>query len=179
MVGLTVMALVLSGCTNPLTASSEIAETPPGSAATSPKGPEPEPRTTPRAEPEPSEDFQKGIRECPGPIVVEARSVIEAQLAEFAKRSFKRARKYASDEFRRNVPLDQFREIISSDYPFLLDGPRVSYSGCVERNGKAYLQVAVTSDTVTVLTYRLVRDPDGTLAIDAATITAVSLNQNV
>lgn len=173
-------AVVLTGCTNPLGANVEVLETPTASAATSPNPQESDSErgTTPQPSPEPSADLRRGIRECPGPIAAEARAVIEAQLAEFATRSFKRARQYASDEFRRNVPLDQFQEIIVADYPFLLDDPQVSFSGCVERDGKAYLQVAVTSDTVRLLTYRLVRDPDDSLAIDAANIIAVSLDQN-
>ena len=119
------------------------------------------------------------VRECPGPIVVEARTVIEAQLTEFSEGRFKRARSYASDAFRESVSLDQFKMIIEADYPFLLDKPRVSFNGCVERDGKAYLQVTVTADSVTVVTYRLVRDPDGSLAIDAATISAASAESKV
>ncbi len=53
-----------------------------------------------------------------------------------------------------------------------------SRHGCIERDEVLYLQVALTVEKVTVLTYRLVRDTEG-LGIDAATITAKSVNVEV
>ena len=148
---------------------------------TSPASPEPQ-QMTPAPEDPPTDatpDPRMVVKECPGPIAAEAQAVVEAQLAELAAGRFKRALSYASDDFRANVPLDQFRQIIASDYPFLLTSPRLSFNGCVERDSKAYLQVTVTGDVVTVLTYRLLRDPDNSLGIDAATITATSVESNV
>jgi len=176
--GLALATAGVTGCTTMVNSNSS------GSQAADPNTPapsapvEPEsPREPPQAPaPGQSGDPRRFIRECPGPVAAEARAAVRSQLAEFAQGRFKRARSYASDEFRANISLDEFRDIIEVDYPFLLENPRASFSGCVERDGKAYLQVALTTDTVTVLTYRLVRDPDNSLAIDAATISAVSLD---
>lgn len=162
-----------------------------GGGSASDAGPSPEPEPTETATDEPSEgpgttptpapsiDPRMQVKACPGPVAAEAQQVIEAQVAEFARGRFKRARQYASDEFRKNISLQEFRIIIKQDYPFLLESPRVTFTGCVERDGEAFAQVSLVGESVTVLTYRLVRDPDGSLAIDAATISAVSMDSNV
>ena len=104
--------------------------------------------------------------------------MIKQQIKEFNLGRFKKAREYASVQFRETVTLQDFRNIIKNDYPFLLNSPKVSFNGCIERNEVLYLQVALTVEKVTVLTYRLVRDTEG-LGIDAATITAKSVNVEV
>ena len=104
--------------------------------------------------------------------------MIKQQIKEFNLGRFKKAREYASVQFRETVTLQDFRNIIKNDYPFLLNSPKVSFNGCIERNEVLYLQVALTVEKVTVLTYRLVRDAES-LGIDAATITARSVNVEV
>lgn len=171
-------ALTLSGCL--VGGSSADVAGPslePEPAETATDEPSEDPGTSPT--PAPSIDPRMQVKACPGPVAAEAQQVIEAQVAEFAKGRFKRARQYASDEFRKSISLKDFRTIIKQDYPFLLESPRVTFTGCVERDGKAFTQVALAGESVTVLTYRLVRDPDGSLAIDAATISAVSMDPNV
>jgi len=123
------------------------------------------------------QDSSLQVRECPIPIQAEARTVIQAQIDEFSRGRFVRALAYASEEFRRNVSLREFRTIVKEDYGFLLDEPAASFNGCVQRDGNVYLQVSLRTDTVTVLTYRLVRDSDEALGIDAATISAVSVQR--
>lgn len=178
---LTLLASGLVGCasvSNPDALSSQRTQTP---EAMTPQPMEPDPPSDlpPEAAPQSTGDPRLQVRECPGPVASEARAVVMAQLSEFTQGRFKRAYSYASDAFRSAIGLDEFREIIREDYPFLLDDARASFNGCVERDGKAYLQVAVTAEAVTVLTYRLVRDPDTLLAIDGASIVAVSLPPSV
>ena len=171
--GLVIGATVLTGCATGNPGGLPIPETTLVPESTAPSTP------TPESSPAPGNDDAPPIRECPGPIAAEAQAVIQAQIDEFGNGKFKRARSYASDDFQSNIPLRDFREIIKEDYPFLLENPTTSFNGCVERDGKAYVQVSLTTDTVTVLTYRLVRDSDEGLGIDAATITAVSMNADV
>lgn len=104
--------------------------------------------------------------------------MITEQIKEFNLGRFKEAREYASVQFREAVTLKDFRAIIKDDYSFLLKSPELSFNGCIERNEVLYLQVAVTIQKVTVLTYRLVRDQEG-LAIDGASITARSADVEV
>lgn len=131
----------------------------------------------PNASPEP---VDPGIveAECFPRSYAEGEKVIRQQIKEFNLGRFKAAREYASVEFRKDVTLEDFRTIIEDGYPFLLESPEVSFIGCIERDEVLYLQVAFENQKVTVLTYRLVRDQDG-LAIDAASITARSVNTEV
>lgn len=168
--GLMVGAMALTGCATGNPGGLSTAETTPVPESTAPAIP------TPESNPAPENNDAPPIRECSGPIAAEARTVIQAQIDEFGNGKFKRARNYASDDFQSNIPLKDFREIIKEDYPFLLENPTTSFNGCIERDGKAYVQASLTTDTVTVLTYRLVRDSDGGLGIDAATISAVSMD---
>jgi hypothetical protein len=131
----------------------------------------------PSASPEPV-DPRMVVENCSALSYAEGEKVIKGQIKEFNLGRFKKAREYTSVEFREAVTLKDFRSIIKNDYPFLLNSPKVSFNGCIERNEVLYLQVALTVEKVTVLTYRLVRDIES-LGIDAATITARSVNAEV
>jgi hypothetical protein len=131
----------------------------------------------PSASPEPV-DPRLVVEKCSALSYAEGEKVIKGQIKEFNLGRFKKAREYASVQFREAVSLQDFRAIIKDDYPFLLNSPKVSFNGCIERNEVLYLQVALTVQKVTVLTYRLVRDTES-LGIDAATITARSVDTEV
>lgn len=136
-----------------------------------------EPPAQPNVSPEPV-DPRMAVAKCSPRSYAEGEKVITEQIKEFNLGRFKEAREYASVQFREAVTLKDFRAIIKDDYSFLLKSPELSFNGCIERNEVLYLQVAVTIQKVTVLTYRLVRDQEG-LAIDGATITARSADVEV
>ena len=114
------------------------------------------------------------VETCSARTYSEAEEVISGQIMEFNLGRFKKARAYASIQFRQAVTLKDFRTIIKEDYSFLLESPKISFKTCIERQNVVYIQVALTVQKVTVLDYRLIRDEDG-LGIDAALITARSV----
>jgi hypothetical protein len=114
------------------------------------------------------------VENCSARTYSEAEEVIRGQIMEFNFGRFKKARAYASIQFREAVTLKDFRTIIEEDYSFLLESPEISFKTCIERQNAIYIQVALTVQKVTVLDYRLIRDEDG-LGIDAALITARSV----
>jgi len=123
--------------------------------------------------PEPT-DSPMVVETCSARTYSEAEEVISGQIMEFNLGRFKKARAYASIQFRQAVTLKDFRTIIKEDYSFLLESPKISFKTCIERQNVVYIQVALTVQKVTVLDYRLIRDEDG-LGIDAALITARSV----
>jgi len=129
--------------------------------------------------PEPSDSSESAdplvdVEKCSARSYSEAKEVIKGQIKEFGLGRFKKAREYASVQFREAVSLKNFRNIINEDYSFLLESPKISFNTCIERYKVIYIQVALTAQKVTVLDYRLIRDQEG-LGIDAALITAKSV----
>ncbi|MGY9079563.1 MAG: DUF4864 domain-containing protein [Candidatus Nanopelagicales bacterium] len=126
------------------------------------------------SDPPESADPLVDVEKCSARSYSEAKEVIKGQIKEFGLGRFKKAREYASVQFREAVSLKNFRNIINEDYSFLLESPKISFNTCIERYKVIYIQVALTAQKVTVLDYRLIRDQEG-LGIDAALITAKSV----
>ena len=66
------------------------------------------------------------VENCSARTYSEAEEVIRGQIMEFNFGRFKKARAYASIQFREAVTLKDFRTIIEEDYSFLLESPEIS-----------------------------------------------------
>lgn len=109
---------------------------------------------------------------CPSEVDTAVVDVVTAQQQAFAEGDFTTARSFASAEFQSAVDLDQFTEIIESQYSYLLKDPALEFTECDLRRGKAYLTVIVQASPAQTLTYRLVPEAN-TWRIDEA-VAAVS-----
>ena len=109
---------------------------------------------------------------CPSEVDTAVVDIVTAQQQAFAEGDFATARTFASAEFQAAVGLDQFMEIIESQYGYLLTDPEVEFTECDLRRGKAYLTVIVQASPAQTLTYRLVPEAN-TWRIDEA-VAAVS-----
>ena len=104
---------------------------------------------------------------CPTAVDDAVVELISAQQQAFADGDFAKARSFASAEFQSGVDLDQFTQIIKTQYDYLLTDSELHFSECDLRRGKAYVTVVVKTSPEKTLTYRIV--PEGTTwRIDSA-----------
>ena len=73
------------------------------------------------SDPPESADPLVDVEKCSARSYSEAKEVIKGQIKEFGLGRFKKAREYASVQFREAVSLKNFRNIINEDYSFLLE----------------------------------------------------------
>jgi len=68
--------------------------------------------------------------DCPRGEVQQTQQVITEQTRAMTAQDFAAARQYATQAFRDNVTEQQFADIISSDYAFLLQNPQITFTAC-------------------------------------------------
>ena len=100
---------------------------------------------------------------------------ISAQIDAIAKREWKLAYSFASEDFQVRVGVDQFIEIIEAQYAVLINNQGYQFNQCTIAGGAIVQEVGVSSEgEVSDLTYRL--SVNGvTLGIEAAVINEVAV----
>ena len=100
---------------------------------------------------------------------------IKGQLAAFAQQDFKTAYSFASESFQSARSLDQFTQIITTRYGFLLNATSSSIDECTPVDKDFIFDVTVTSATGAQLPmkYALSKNAD-TWGIEAATVVFAS-----
>jgi hypothetical protein len=81
---------------------------------------------------------------------------ISGQINALASKNWQLAFSFASESFQENIGLDQFTEIISSQYSMLIENQGYKFEMCDFTDGKATQEVRVTSGGQDyLLTYRV------------------------
>lgn len=81
---------------------------------------------------------------------------ISGQIDALASKNWQLAFSYASESFQENIGLDQFTEIISSQYSMLIENQRYKFETCYFADDKVTQEVRVTSGGQDyLLTYRV------------------------
>ena len=111
---------------------------------------------------------------CTGAQVELIDQHISAQIDALAKRNWKQAYSFASEDFQERVEVDQFIAIIESQYPMLINNQGYQFIQCNIAAGMIMQEVGVRSgEEVFNLTYRLSVN-GSTLGVEAAVINGVA-----
>lgn len=103
---------------------------------------------------------------------------ISGQIDALAKRDWKQAYSFASEDFQEGVGLDRFTEIIDSQYAMLINNQGYQFNKCTISGGTIVQEVGVRGvEEVFSLTYRLSVN-GSTLGIEAAVINGVAAQLN-
>ena len=111
---------------------------------------------------------------CTGAQVELIDQHISAQIDALAKRDWKQAYSFASEDFREGIGVDQFIAIIESQYAMLINNQGYQFNQCDIAAGMIMQGVGVRSgEEVFNLTYRLSVN-GSTLGVEAAVINGVA-----
>jgi len=112
---------------------------------------------------------------CTGAQVKLIDQHISAQIDAIAKREWKQAYSFASEDFQVRVGVDQFIEIIEAQYAVLINNQGYQFNQCTIAGGAIVQEVGVRSaEEVYDLTYRLSTN-GSTLGVEAAVINEVAV----
>lgn len=115
---------------------------------------------------------------CTGQQVELIDKHISGQIDALAKRDWKQAYSFASEDFQEGVGLNQFIEIIDSQYAMLINNQGYQFNKCTIAAGMIMQEVGVRSgQEVFNLTYRLSIN-GSTLGVEAAVINGVAAQLN-
>jgi Domain of unknown function (DUF4864) len=100
---------------------------------------------------------------CPSDDLRQAQTVIVEQTRAMSAQDFVTARGYASQAFQNAVTLEQFADIISNDYTYLLQNPQITFNDCAVIDAAGLLVSAsfVVDGTTHVVDYALVDEQGG------------------
>ena len=116
---------------------------------------------------------------CTGAQVELIDQHISAQIDALAKRDWKQAYSFASEDFQERVGVDQFIAIIESQYVMLINNQGYQFNQCDIAAGMIMQEVGVRSgDEVFNLTYRL-SVTDNALGVESAELDKVNTQQNI
>lgn len=138
----------------------------PATAVPTPGTPPPTASTSPR--PDVPDDLEVDATACDDDRRSAVETVVRAQLVAFAAGDFVAARELASEGFRAGVDVDEFRALITDQYPVVLGDTDPAFGRCGATSDQAVVEVALAGpDGIAELVYLLVREPGG-WAIEAA-----------
>ena len=116
---------------------------------------------------------------CTGAQVELIDQHISAQIDALAKRNWKQAYSFASEDFQERVEVDQFIAIIESQYAMLINNQGYQFNQCDIAAGMIMQEVGVRSgEEVFNLTYRL-SVTDNALGVESAELDKVNTQQNI
>ncbi len=111
---------------------------------------------------------------CTGAQVELIDQHISAQIDALAKRNWKQAYSFASEDFQERVEVDQFIAIIETQYAMLINNQGYQFNQCDIAAGMIVQEVGVRSgEEVFNLTYRLSVN-GSTIGVEAAVINGVA-----
>ena len=106
------------------------------------------------AQKDPFEDLADG--NCSSAVADSVNKHISGQIDALASKNWQLAFSFASESFQENIGLDQFTEIISSQYSMLIENQGYKFEMCVFADDKVTQEVRVTSGGQDyLLTYRV------------------------
>lgn len=123
----------------------------------------------PGAVPSPTVPSPASPMDCTDEVATSAFATVSNQQAAFASTDFAEARRMASEGFRSQVTLQEFKAIIEDGYAFLLGGPPVALAECRMDGTGVVLRIEVDAKPSVAMAYRLVLEGDE-WRIDGASI---------
>lgn len=104
---------------------------------------------------------------------------ISGQIDALAEKDWGLAHSFASDNFQASVSVDDFTQIISAQYPMLVENKGYQFNACTVEGNTITQEISVTSDEqVFSLTYKLTLTGP-TLGIESAVISNVAPQINI